>query len=44
MYHQKQEALADNLPIEIYINKTENSITSKMRSGYYLEFLSPETV
>ena len=26
----------------IYINKTENRITFKIKSGYYLELLTPE--
>ena len=28
----------------IYVNKTENRITFKIKTGYYLEFLMPETI
>ena len=27
-----------------YVNKIENRITFKMKTGYYLEFLKPETM
>ena len=30
--------------IKIYANKTENRITFKIRKGYYLELLIPETM
>ena len=30
--------------IRIYINKIENIITFKIRTGYYLELLTPETM
>ena len=30
--------------MRIYINKTENRITFKIESGYYLELLTPETM
>ena len=33
-----------NPPIEIYVNKIENKITFKIKSGYYLELLTPETM
>ena len=39
---KKREALNDNQLIIIYINKIENWITSKIKSGYYLELLIPE--
>ena len=32
----------DNPPIRIYVNKIENRITFKTKSGYYLELLTPE--
>ena len=35
---------ADNPPIRIYVNRTENRITFKIKSGYYLELLTPETM
>ena len=34
----------DNPSIKIYVNKIENSITFKIKSGYYLELLTPETM
>ena len=34
----------DNPPIKIYVNRTENRITFKTKSGYYLELLTPETM
>ena len=34
-----------NLSIKIYVNKIENRIfTFKVKKGYYLELLTPETV
>ena len=29
----------DNPPIRIYVNKTENRITFRIKTGYYLELL-----
>ena len=34
----------DDPSIRIYVNKTENRITFKVKTGYYLELLSPETM
>ena len=34
----------DNPSIIIYINKIENRITFKIKSGYYLELLTPESM
>ena len=34
--------MANNPPIRIHINKTENRIAFKIKTGYYLEFLTPE--
>ena len=33
-----------NSSIKIYINKIENRITFKIKTEYYLELLTPETV
>ena len=33
-----------NPSIRIYINKTEDRITFKIKTGYYIEFLTPETM
>ena len=34
----------DNPSIKIYVNKIENRITFKIKTGYYLELLTPETM
>ena len=34
----------DNPSIRIYVNKIENRITFRIKSGYYLELLTPETM
>ena len=34
----------NNSPIKIYVNKKENRITFKIKTGYYLELLTPETM
>ena len=34
----------DNPSIRIYINKIENRITFKIKTGYYLEIVTPETM
>ena len=34
----------DNPSIMIYVNKIENRITFKIKTGYYLELLTPETM
>ena len=36
--------MTDNPPIRILINRIENRITFKNESGYYLSFLTPETM
>ena len=41
---KKHRKKTDNSFIRIYINKTENTITFKIKTGYYLEFLTPETM
>ena len=33
-----------NPSMRIYVNKTENRITFKIKTGYYLELLTPETI
>ena len=33
----------DNPSVKIYINKTENRITFRIKNGYGLELLTPET-
>ena len=34
----------ENLSIRIYVNKSENRITFKIKRGYYIELLTPETM
>ena len=41
---KKHSESVDNPPIRIYVNRTENRITFKIKSGYYLELLTPETM
>ena len=40
----KHSENADNPSIRIYVNKIENRITFKIKNGYYLELLTPETM
>ena len=35
------EKETDNSSIRIYINKIENRITFRIKTGYYLELLTP---
>ena len=41
---KKHETLTGNLPIEIYPNKIKNRIVFKIKTGYKLELLTPETI
>ena len=41
---KKHSESVDNIPIRIYVSKIENRITFKIKSGYYLELLTPETM
>ena len=34
----------NNPSVKIYVNKNENRMTFKIKTGYYLEFLTPETM
>ena len=40
----KHSENVDNPSIRIYVNKIENRITFKIKNGYYLELLTPETM
>ena len=40
---KKHSEYVDNRSIKIYVNKIENRITFKIKNGYYLELLAPET-
>ena len=44
VYLKKHGKKIDNPLIRIYINKTENRITFKIKIGYYLELLTLETM
>ena len=41
---KKHKTLAQNPPIQIYPNKIKNRIVFKVKTGYKLELLSPETM
>ena len=41
---KKNETLTDNPSIKIYSNKIKNGIVSKIKNGYNLELLTPETM
>ena len=36
--------IIDNSSVRIYVNKIENRIIFKIKAGYYLELLTPETM
>ena len=41
---KKQETFGENPSIQIYPNKIKNRIVFKIKTGYRLEWLSPETM
>ena len=41
---KKHETVTDNPSIMMYVNEIENMITLKIKAGYYLELLTPETM
>ena len=41
---KKHSESVDNPSVRIYVNKIENRITFKIKNGYYLELLTPETM
>ena len=41
---KKHNENGDNPSIKICINKIENRVTFKIKTGYYLELLTPETM
>ena len=43
-YIKKNDEKVDNPSITIYVNKTGNRVTFKIKNGYYLELLTLETV
>ena len=41
---KKHETLTEDPPVEIFPNKTKNRIVLKIKTGYKLELLTPETM
>ena len=41
---KKHETIANNPPVQIYINKLKNRIVFEIKTGYKLELLSPDTM
>ena len=41
---KKKSESVDNPSIRMYMNRTVNRITFKIKSGYYIELLTPETM
>ena len=41
---KKHETLTENPPVQIYLNKIKNRIVFKIKTGYKLELLPPETM
>ena len=41
---KKHKTLTENPPVEIYPNKIKNRIVFKLKTGYKLELLTPETM
>ena len=41
---KKHETLSENSPVRIYVKKIGSRITYKIKTGYYLELLMPETM
>ena len=41
---KKHDTVADNSPIQIYINKIKNRVVFKIKTSYKLELLSKETM
>ena len=43
-YSRRHGENINNPSVRIYVNKTENRITFKIKTGYHLELLTPETM
>ena len=41
---KKHETIADNPPVQIYVNKIKNRIVFRIKAGYKLELLTKETI
>ena len=44
IFLKKHSESVDDPPIEVFVSKNENRITFKIKNGYYLELLTPETM
>ena len=44
IFLKKHSESVDNPSIRIYVNKIQNRIKFKIKNGYYLELLTPETM
>ena len=44
LFIKKHETLTDNPSIKLYSNKIKNRIVFKIKNGYKLELLTPETM
>ena len=42
IFKKKHNESIDNPPIKIYLNKIENRITFKIKTGYHFELLAPK--
>ena len=42
--NQKHETIADNPPVQTYVNKIKSRVVFKIKTGYKLELLSEETM
>ena len=41
---KKYEAMTDNLQIRIYKIRLKNEVTFRIKTGYHLKFITPETL
>ena len=41
---KKDETIANNPPVQIYVNRIKKSIVFSIKTSYKLEILSPETI
>ena len=44
VYLKRQEEDIDKPSVQVYVNKNENKITLKIKNGYSLELLTPQTM
>ena len=44
LFLKKHDESLDNPSVEVYVSKIENRVTFKIKDGYYLELLTPETI